>query len=827
MDIRDPQRWTAPGLAGFLATPANSAESDSLKAEGSQPSSSSEFSANLLRQYLLNQGTLVESLTSQKSLTSAKNLTGAKSLTSDKSEASRQFDRRSQLSDSSRSSLRSLSQANRSSQPEPTKRSGDSTPSFTDRLIDRRTEETQRNDESTARSSTLHEHLSRNERKALPVDREQDLLDQDQTAAATSPEKSQTQVERAEPLPQSQADVSTTGVEANRFEEYRIAEKGRIESGESFSLFDEEHLTHANSSSSDFAAENAALNVSNSFAGSEIQVPSSGIVPVDDELNLVTQEPDSVPANVASPAAANQFHHIASRLVSTKSTDAASIRSLQSFQQLLAQDPSSQSISGNTSSAVTSDETNSATAGELQPAVNDQSSQSTANPDDVTIDSSSSDLTSSDTTSISLAGLSAGALPPAMTPLAITTQEQRSNPQDPSDKLAAGQVSENRQADVGTLLLKTTPSDETSLATSNSIPAGTSLDPQIAAPPSLQTQSESILNQRSATGDASRSPNSGTRNGNQSSSQRQTSWSAVGGVPPWSSLPGLGDTSTGSSISANLNLSSRAVASPGTFVAALAGSPNPAPGQIAEASPTSLADAETTIQTAAKHPGAGGPAANLIANDDSLTRQISSATSNSTTPPLAQRVVVDGILNMTASHILNSARTEQTFSIVLTPESYGELSIDVRQNEEGVMVRLEAATAAGHELLSEHLSELREILDQRGLDVDQISLERVEAPREVLASSDPANDRSSNREQPDANRQNLLTGQEGSSSSGSDRQPDSGTPRENWNRLDPQQEPRADHLARNNQEARSTQTSGFANEGSTRPVRWDHVNIQI
>lgn len=822
MEIRDPQRWTAPGLAGFLATPANSAESDSLKAEGSQPSSSSEFSANLLRQYLLNQGTLAESLTSQKSLTNAKNLTGAKSLTSDKSEASRLFDRRSQLSDSSRSSLRSLSQANRSSQPEPTKRSEDSTPSFMDRLIDRRTEETQRNDESTERSSTLHEHLSRNERKALPVDREQDLLDQDQTAAATSPENSQTQVERAEPLPQSQADVSTTGVEANRFDEYRIAEKGRVEAGESFSLFDEEHLTHANSNSSDFAAKNAALNVSNSFAGSEIQVPSSGIVPVDDELNLVTQEPDSVPANVAHPAAANQYHHIASRLVSTKSTDAASIRSLQSFQQLLAQDPSSQSISGNTSSTVTNDETNSATAGELQPAVNDQSSQSAANPDDVTIDSSSTDLTSSDTTSISLAGLSAGALPPA-----ITTQEQRSNPQGTSDKLAARQVPENRQADVGTLLLRTTPSDEASLATSNSISAGTSLDPQIAAPPSLQTQSESILNQRSATGDASRSPNSGTRNGNQSSNQRQTSWSAVGGVPPWSSLPGLGDASTGSSISANLNLSSRPVASPGTFVAALAGSPNPALGQIAEASPATLADAETTIQTAAKHPGAGGPAANLIANDDSLTRQISSATSTSTTPPLAQRVVVDGILNMTASHILNSARTEQTFSIVLTPESYGELSIDVRQNEEGVMVRLEAATAAGHELLSEHLSELREILDQRGLDVDQISLERVEAPREVLASSDPANDRSSNREQPDANRQNLLTGQEGSSSSGSDRQPDSGTPRENWNRLDPQQEPRADHLARNNQEARSTQTSGFANEGSTRPVRWDHVNIQI
>ncbi|QDV31842.1 Flagellar hook-length control protein FliK [Planctopirus ephydatiae] len=821
MEIRDPRRWTAPGLAGFLATPANSAESDSLKAERSQASSSSEFSANLLRQYLLNQGTLAETLTSQKSLT------GAKGLTSDKSETSKQFDRRSQLSDSSRSSLRSLSQANRESQPEPSKRSEDSRPSFMDRLNDRRTEETQRNDKSTARSSTLQEQLSRNERKALPVDRERDLLDQDQTATTTSQENSQTQVERAEPLPQSHADVSSAGVEANLAEEYRIAEKQTVEAGESFSVFDEEHLTHANSNSSDFAAENAALNVSNSFAGSEIQVPSSGIVPVDDELNLVTQEPDSVPANVASPAAANQYHHIASRLVSTKSTDAASIRSLQSFQQLLAQDPSSQSISGNTSSAVTSDETNSATAGEVQPAVNDQSSQSTANHDDVTIDSTSTDLTSSDTTSISLAGLSAGVLPTAMTPPAMITHEQRSNPQGANDELVAGQVPGNRQADVGTLLLKTTPSDETSLATSNSIPAGTNQDPQIAATTSLQTQSESIINQRSATGDASRSPNSGARNGNQSSSQRHTSWSAVGGVPPWSSLPGLGDAFTGSSISASLNLSSRAGASPGTFAAALAGSQNPAIGQIAEASPATLADAETTIQIAAKHPGAGGPTASLIANNDSLTRQISSATSNGTQPPLAQRVVVDGILNMTASHILNSARTEQTFSIVLTPESYGELSIDVRQNEKGVMVRLEAATSAGHELLSEHLSELREILDQRGLDVDQISLERVEAPREVLASSDPANDRSSNREQPDANSQNLLTGQEGSSSSGSDRQPDSGTPRENWNRLDPQEEPRADHLAGNIQEARSTQTSGFANEGSARPVRWDHVNIQI
>lgn len=727
MEIRDPRRWTAPRLAGFLATPANSAESDSLKAERSQASSSSEFSANLLRQYLLNQGTFAETLTSRKSLT------GEKGLTSDKSETSKQFDRRSQLPDSSRSSLRSLSQANRESQPEPTKRSKDSRPSFMDRLNDRRTEETQRNDKSTARSSTLQEQLSRNERKALPVDRERDLLDQDQTATTTSQENSQTQVERAEPLPQSHADVSSAGVEANLAEEYRIAEKQTVEAGESFS-----------------------------------------------------------------------------------------VRSLQSFQQLLAQDPSSQSISGNTSSAVTSEATNSATAGEVQSAVNDQSSQSTANPDDVTIDSSSTDFNPSDASSISLAGLSAGVLPPAM-----TTHEQRSNSQGASDELAAGQVPGNRQADVGTLLLKTMPSDETSLATSNSIPAGTNQDPQIAATTSLQTQSESIINQRSATGDASSSPNSGARNGNQSSSQRHTSWSAVGGVPPWSSLPGLGDAFTGSSISASLNLSSRAGASPGTFAAALAGSQNPAIGQVAEASPATLADAETTIQIAAKHPGAGGPTASLIANNDSLTRQISSATSNGTQPPLAQRVVVDGILNMTAGHILNSARTEQTFSIVLTPESYGELSIDVRQNEKGVMVRLEAATSAGHELLSEHLSELREILDQRGLDVDQISLERVEAPREVLASSDPANDRSSNREQPDANSQNLLTGQEGSSSSGSDRQPDSGTPRENWNRLDPQEEPLTEHLARNNQEARSTQTSGFANEDSARPVRWDHVNIQI
>lgn len=409
----------------------------------------------------------------------------------------------------------------------------------------------------------------------------------------------------------------------------------------------------------------------------------------------------------------------------------------------------------------------------------------------------------------------------------MTTHEQRSNSQGAGDELAAGQVPGNRQGEAGALILNSSQTDETSLATSSSIPVSANTDPQISATPSLQAQSESIINQRSVSGETSRSQISGARNGNQSFSQRQTSWSAVGGLPPWSSLPGLGDASTGSSFSASLNLSSRAGASPGTFAAALAGSQNPAMGQIAEASPATVADAETTIQTVAKHPGAGGPAANLIANNDSQTRQASTITSNSTQPPFAQRVVVDGILNMTASHILNSARTEQTFSIVLTPESYGELSIDVRQNEEGVMVRLEAATSAGHELLSEHLSELREILDQRGLDVDQISLERVETPREVIATSDPANDRSSNREQPDSTGQNLLTGQEGSSSSGSDRQPDSGTPRENWNRLDPQEEPRTDHLARNNQEARSTQSSGFANEGTARPVRWDHVNIQI
>ncbi len=816
MEIRDPRRWTAPGLAGFLATPANSAESDSLKAEGSQTSSSSEFSASLLRQYLLNQGTLAETLTSQKSLT------GAKGLTSDKIEASKQFDGRSSVTGNSQSSLRSLADDHRLSQKARSRHSDDAEPSFMDRLIDRRTEATQRNDESTARSSTLQEHLSRDERQALPVDREQDSSDTDRTAPATSQENSETQAERIEPLHQNLVDVSNAGVEANFTGEHSLAEKLTVEAAESISVIDEDHLTHANSNSSDFAAENAALNVSNSFAGSEIQVPSSGIVPVDDEHNLVTQEPDSVPANVAHPAAANQYHHIASRLVSTKSTDAASIRSLQSFQQLLAQDPSSQSISGSTSSAVTSEATNSATAGELQPAVNDQSSQSTANHDDVTNDSSSIDLNPSDASSVSLAGLSAGALPPAM-----VIQEQRSNPQGAGDELAAGQVPGNRQGDAGALLLNSFQTDETSLATSNSIPAGVNQDPQIAATLSLQAQSESIINQRSASGESSRSQISGARNGNQSSNQRQTSWSAVGGLPPWSSLPGLGDASTGASISASLNLSSRAGASPGTFAAALTGSQNPAMGQIAEASPETLADAETTIQTAAKHPGAGGPAVNLIANNDSQTRQASTITSNSTQPPLAQRVVVDGILNMTASHILNSARTEQTFSIVLTPESYGELSIDVRQNEEGVMVRLEAATSAGHELLSEHLSELREILDQRGLDVDQISLERVETPREVIATSDPANDRSSNREQPDSTGQNLLTGQEGSSSSGSDRQPDSGTPRENGNRLDPQEEPRTDHLARNNQEARSTQTSGFANEGTARPVRWDHVNIQI
>jgi flagellar hook-length control protein FliK len=71
---------------------------------------------------------------------------------------------------------------------------------------------------------------------------------------------------------------------------------------------------------------------------------------------------------------------------------------------------------------------------------------------------------------------------------------------------------------------------------------------------------------------------------------------------------------------------------------------------------------------------------------------------------------------------------DRRLTIMLRPPELGPVQIDVLRHDGRMSARLQTETASAHQLLTEHLPQLREVLTQMGVAADQVQVVRSETP---------------------------------------------------------------------------------------------------
>jgi len=71
---------------------------------------------------------------------------------------------------------------------------------------------------------------------------------------------------------------------------------------------------------------------------------------------------------------------------------------------------------------------------------------------------------------------------------------------------------------------------------------------------------------------------------------------------------------------------------------------------------------------------------------------------------------------------------DRQLTITLRPPELGPVQIDVLHLDGRTSARLQTETASAHQLLTEHLPQLREVLTQMGVAADQVQVVRSETP---------------------------------------------------------------------------------------------------
>lgn len=539
----------------------------------------------------------------------------------------------------------------------------------------------------------------------------------------------------------------------------------------------------AGSSGRNTPTETTGQDASNVLPGNGIQVPSEGSAPVDDDGNVVPQE--ASPVSSVSQATAYPSGNailLDSRAEAVRAMRGDSASSLSSFRRMLAEGTGTPDA-------------------KVQGAESESSTKSAAG-DNQTVASNAGNVEATD---------DSDALPQVMRTDGVPILA--AVPGSPPEVAPAVSSSPDGVRD---LLLE---------SAAQILAIGTG---------SLQTRTEAQnswqVGRQSGSGySAGRSSGAAATSGPQAGGLpvgwQPAGWNPVAGSASWMSAGSHpGSAATSAVIAATVGTGSAAI-TPLSFAAALASA----------ASTGSIPLADAKGQAASDSLVAGSPTADgelpvstpvTTAATNGVGRVASAAPT--TSPEMAINQVAQGILDSTASGILTAARSEQSFSIVLSPENYGELTIDVRQNDEGVSVRLEATTGAGHELLSDHLTKLHEILEQRGLAVDQITIDRIEAPRDVAAPSQPERDQNSDdrsREQ-QARHDRAETGTHGSGGRGAGNSR-SGDPSAQERRIDGRRDSVVEAMGRESRESVPGKPIAANSVSSANPLRWERVDIQI
>lgn len=149
------------------------------------------------------------------------------------------------------------------------------------------------------------------------------------------------------------------------------------------------------------------------------------------------------------------------------------------------------------------------------------------------------------------------------------------------------------------------------------------------------------------------------------------------------------------------------------------------------AGPLGAAHTEPTSETTASRP-ASKPAGEGVfvleragAGNGPARPTIATATSSSSRPAASGATATQGDDAASAvSRGLSAAVLQKGGSLTLrlTPESLGQVRIDMQLERGSVAVRLEAGTAAAHELLESTLTMLRSSLESKGLSVERLSV---------------------------------------------------------------------------------------------------------
>lgn len=94
-----------------------------------------------------------------------------------------------------------------------------------------------------------------------------------------------------------------------------------------------------------------------------------------------------------------------------------------------------------------------------------------------------------------------------------------------------------------------------------------------------------------------------------------------------------------------------------------------------------------------------------------------------------------------------------SLTLKLTPESLGQVRIDMTLDRGSVAVRLEATSVAAHDLLESSMAALRSTLEAKGLSVDRLTVQMAPGAHAAAAASTP----STAQNQPDAQQQHSST----------------------------------------------------------------------
>ncbi|MBA4030678.1 MAG: hypothetical protein C0478_07265 [Planctomyces sp.] len=812
MEIRDPRQVTNSPLPGSLEPAATGSGTDS-----SGTNSATNFTVDFLRQILLNGPQIAAN--------SSAGFTAGNALErGSRSETARS--RRDLLGDRATTVAASIRERRSGNDPRLARDTDDSTPVRTSA-----TEDDRRSRRESGRSSPfgspLGNHLSGSalRRDAGDTSRDSKLpaLRHDRTAEGEDSAHAAEDAELLESDPSGSiessgevvagpvqdavlGEVDPTGIEGARTEPALGAleedaleishevETAQSTSGDPLSVGTPQSSHSSNSGSGTNAykagssgrntpAEATGQDASNVLPGNGIQVPSEGSVPVDDDGNVVPQE--ASPVSSVSQATAYPTGNailLESRAEAVRAMRGDSTSSLSSFRRLLAEGTGAQNA-------------------KVHGAESESFTKSAASESQI-VALDAGDLEASD---------DSAALPQVAGADGVPTLA--AVPGSPPEVAPAVSSSLDGVRD---LLLES----------AAQIPAlGTG---------SLQTRTEAQNNRQfgrqsgggySSGRSNSAAPASGPQAGGLPSGWQPAGWNPVAGSAPWMSAGSHPSSAATSAVIAAAARTGGAPIAPLSFAAALA--------SAASTGSVSLVDAKG--QAASDSLVGGSPTADgelpvatpvTTAATNGVGRVASAAPTTSSEIAISQ--VAQRILDSTANGILTAARSEQNFSIVLSPENYGELTIDVRQNDEGVSVRLEATTGAGHELLSGHLAELHELLEQRGLAVDQITVDRIEAPRDVAAPSQPEGDQNADdrsREQ-QARHDRAETGTNGSGGGGAGNSR-SGDPSTRERRIDGQRDSVVEATGRESRESVPAKPIAANAVSSANPLRWERVDIQI